>query len=300
MNIKETLVSMFKNNSFTLKEAYEVNGNYREESVRARIYENIGDTFERIGRGIYKVISINDNVVVIDGDGRDLSFLNNNSIDCIIADHPWKCNKSHSGGNKSFANYDSFQYTVKDFLEKSRVLKPGSFLVEFLPEENEDNYEYLFHIKNMALSAGLFYYTKVSYRITDSKIRYTGRKAKNGGDIIIFSKGEARPLRHNAKTGGFMSGTSEMLPVEFNTKMGVSGIIRHESEKPLFLIEQILELCTKSNEIVLDQYAGSGVTGIACLRKNRKGILIEKSKECVTKILDRISYEKYKLNGQWI
>jgi len=34
-----------------------------------------------------------------------------------------------------------------DFKEKARVLKDGCFLVEVLPAENENNYEYLYQIK---------------------------------------------------------------------------------------------------------------------------------------------------------
>ena len=38
----------------------------------------------------------------------------------------------------------------QDFKEKARVLKDGCFLVEVLPAENENNYEYLYQIKKYA------------------------------------------------------------------------------------------------------------------------------------------------------
>ena len=70
---------------------------------------------------------------LMEGDGRVLSMLQEESIDCIITDHPWLDKLSNKGGNRSFANYECFLYEQKDFEEKARVLKPGCFLAEFLP-----------------------------------------------------------------------------------------------------------------------------------------------------------------------
>ena len=38
------------------------------------------------------------NFMLINGEGRDLSFLSDQSIDCIITDHPWLDKKSNRGG----------------------------------------------------------------------------------------------------------------------------------------------------------------------------------------------------------
>ena len=214
MGIKDTLLHVFKNKTFTLKEAYDVNSNVNQSSVRARIYENIGDCFERIGKGLY--YAKDKNCILIHGDGRDLSMLEDSSIDCIITDHPWLDDDSNKGGNRNFTPYECFQYTLEDFYEKARVLKDGSFLCEILPHENENNYEYLYSIKDMAKKAGLFYYAKIPWRKVGF-VANTGRCSKNTDDIMIFSKGLARDLRVNIKTNNQkkMSGTSKMLPTEF-------------------------------------------------------------------------------------
>jgi len=65
-----------------------------------------------------------------------------------------------------------------------------------------------------------------------------------------------------------------------------------QSEKPSELFEQLLEYITLENEVVLDQFAGSGSVGVACIKKNRKCILIEKVGECVDKIVNRIGMER--------
>ena len=54
--------------------------------------------------------------------------------------------------------------------------------------------------------------------------------------------------------------------------------IEHLTIKPVKLIEHLIKLFTKENQVVLDSFAGSGSHGVAALRCNRKfiGIEIEK------------------------
>ncbi len=279
MSIKENLLLCFKGVSFTLKEAYEKNPEVNRDSVRARIYENLGIAFEKIDRGIYATKDAD--CLLIEGNGRNLSNLHDKSVDCIITDYPWSDKKSNKGGSRNFATYDVFQYEQEDFNEKARVLKDGSFLCEILPAENENNYETLYEIKQMAKKAGFEYYAKVSWK-KGTFVSNTGRKAKNTEDVMIFSKGKARNLRIDAKktknTGEecFMSGTNKMLPTEFDAQPAHVKSKICQAEKPVELYEQILEHLTKEGEIVLDQFCGSGNLGLACMNKSRFAILIEK------------------------
>lgn len=280
---------------FTLQDVYNLIPDKPKTTIRARIYDSLGIKFERVGKGVYRKIEGDNQCIIIEGDGRDLSFLDDNSIDCIITDHPWEDKKSNKGGNRNFtSSYDCFNYQLEDFKEKTRVLKEGHFLVEIFPSENESNYEYLYKIKKMAEECGLLYYAKVPW-VKGDFVSNTGRKAKNSEDIMIFSKGKSRKLRKDVKktlkTGeeSFMSGTNGMLPTHFNVKPVSRKERIHEAEKPVELFELILEYVTKENEIVLDQFAGSGSVGVAALNKKRNSILIEKLKENVKKIKDRLN-----------
>ena len=294
MSILSNLLAAFKpGQQFTLKEAYAVNLSYQKESVRARIYENLGKEFKKLSKGLY----VTDDVVLIEGDGRDLSVFESESMDCIITDHPWDDKKSNNGGTRHLAQYDCFKYTLSDFMEKARVLKEGSFLVEILPAENENNFDYLYEIKKMAEQAGFKYYAKVAWK-KGTFVSNTGRKAKNTEDIMIFSKGKPRALRPDKQRGvingvptRFMSGANGMLPTEFNVQ-GIPNKLKNvQTEKPVALFEQLLEYFTLPGELVLDQFAGSGVTGEACLNKKRKCILIEKCKEHVASIITRLNLQ---------
>ena len=297
--IVENLIECFKNARFTLKEAYMANPDVNKESVRARIYENLGIAFERVGRGIYA--TIDNSCLLIEGNGRNLSALADESIDCIVTDHPWDDKKATKGGSRNFANYDTFQYVQEDFDEKARVLKNGSFLCEIIPAESATNYEYLYKIKEMAKKAGFEYYAKVSWK-KGTFVSNTGRKAKNTEDILFFTKGKARALRPDKQRGldengnptRFMSGANGMLPTCFDVQAVPKKDIIAQSEKPVALYEQILEYISKPNEIVLDQFAGSGALGEAALNKGRRAILIELAKEKVEKIACRLKMNKIK------
>lgn len=128
MTLADKLFNCFKQKDFfTLTDAYEANSEKPRETIRARIYDNLGVRFERITKGVYKTLDSENACILIEGDGRDLSMLDDNSIDCIFTDHPWLDLKSNKGGTRAFAEYECFRYTLEDFKEKARVLKDRCF-----------------------------------------------------------------------------------------------------------------------------------------------------------------------------
>ena len=322
--IQITIFDAFLNiEDFSLKEATSVVKEKKQlkvndASIRARIYEGIEKgIFKKISRGVYKVQSQLSNCLLIQGDGRDLSMIDDNSIDGIVTDHPYDTKKSLKGGNRDFASYELFKYQFKDFQEKYRVLKEGTFLVEFLPEENADNFEYLYEIKQLAIKAGFKYYSKVPWK-KGNFIANTGRKSKNTEDILFFTKGQPRTLRNNAKKNiqlakfhnlditnmnaneikeklvengiepAYMVGTKNTLPTTFDFQPKPSKQKIMEAEKPIDLLKAIIKQISKPFEILLDQFAGSGNFGLACLELNRNSILIEKSEEIFTRMKKNI------------
>ena len=74
-------------------------------------------------------ISKDGSILLLEADGRVLAPVESNSVDAILTDHPWLDTKANLGGNRQFVDYGCFEYTLDDFLEKYRVLKPGRFFV---------------------------------------------------------------------------------------------------------------------------------------------------------------------------
>jgi DNA modification methylase len=72
-----------------------------------------------------------------------------------------------------------------------------------------------------------------------------------------------------------------------DTKVPSSNKI-HDTEKPVTLIEKFVLLSSDENQIVLDPFGGSGSTGKACIRNNRKFILIEKEEKTFSLMKEEI------------
>jgi DNA modification methylase len=62
--------------------------------------------------------------------------------------------------------------------------------------------------------------------------------------------------------------------ITFSGGLGKNKI--HPTQKPLEILQYFISLCTNQSDLVLDTFAGSGSTGIACEALNRKFVLIEK------------------------
>lgn len=322
MSIQTTIFDYFKEaDCFTMKEAYDIEKDVPKPSIRARIYEGLKKgKFQKIARGVFKAVITGTETLLVNGNGRDLSSIPNDSIDAIITDHPYDLD-TNKGGNRNFAKYNCFQYTIEDFKEKFRVLKEGAFLVEFLPEESGKNWEYLTQVKMLAKKAGFQYYTKVPWK-KGTKVNNTGRKASNCEDILFFTKGKPRKLRidtqrnigllkkegiHFKKSASsheikeilkannlevrYMVGPKKMLPTVFDYQPPKTKI--HQSQKPVELIKNIISLITDTGEWILDQFGGSLVTASASILTGRNSIVYELDEDMFNMGMNMLSQEGY-------
>lgn len=80
--------------------------------------------------------------------------------------------------------------------------------------------------------------------------------------ILMLRKGKAKNINN--------LGTKTLLSVP-----NIHGTKFHPTEKPVSLMEILIDNSTKDNETVLDPFMGSGSTGIACINTKRKFIGIE-------------------------
>lgn len=54
---------------------------------------------------------------------------------------------------------------------------------------------------------------------------------------------------------------------------------KHPTQKPLYLLERIIEASTKEGDIVLDPFTGTSTTGVAALKLGRKFVGIDNVEE---------------------
>jgi site-specific DNA-methyltransferase (adenine-specific) len=133
--------------------------------------------------------------------------------------------------------------------------------------------------------------------------------------ILVFSKGDATPgcnLRMNYNPQGLIEinkkmGSSKAVPKKINrygdrynwhkTHLNKERVQKftnypndllsfpsesklfHPTQKPVKLFEYLIKTYTNEGDLVLDNCAGSGTTGVACKNTNRNFILIEKEEK---------------------
>lgn len=94
--------------------------------------------------------------------------------------------------------------------------------------------------------------------------------------ILMLRKGKAKPIRN--------MGTSTLLNIQ-----NIIGRKVHPTEKPLELLELLINNSTDPGETVLDPFMGSGTTGVACVNTGRRFIGIELDKQYFDIAANRIS-----------
>ena len=179
-------------------------------------------------------------------------------VDCVVTDPP----------------YDKF--THQGALVKSE--KYGEFGVEFSHLKNFRHVQLLLDAANfwVLIFCGLEMLGKYQDAAPNNYVRGAvwdrvanapqisgDRPAQGGEGISIFHS-----VRKNMKwNGGGKAGIFRHL-VERNDKL-------HPTQKPLSLINNLVELFSFDGQVILDPFMGSGTTGVACAKMGRKFIGIE-------------------------
>jgi len=165
----------------------------RTNSIPSAIHECVDKGyFEHISEGIYSLTRMGENgegitCLLINGENRDLSAIKDNSIDAIITDRPEYLNRFNID---LFVKHNkvAYRFDTNDFKEKQRILKPGRFIIEIMPQRYIDDYEKLCKIKNGARKGECEYYSILTWSKMLSDLDEILGKEK----ILLFSKGAPR------------------------------------------------------------------------------------------------------------
>jgi site-specific DNA-methyltransferase (adenine-specific) len=116
-------------------------------------------------------------------------------------------------------------------------------------------------------------------RLNKSEKTYLSGVTIQGGGIKDFDRGSKALKSHLV---------GRIMPSIFRCLNDHHGYV-HPTQKPLFLIQKLIELVTNPGDLVLDPFAGSGTTALACKELNRNYICIEKEREYVDIIHQRLN-----------
>ena len=120
-------------------------------------------------------------------------------------------------------------------------------------------------------------YMKYNPQKTDGKPynQVSGKQSSNwkGGKVEGFATNNTSGKRHPKTVQLFTRDKNKL----------------HPTQKPVALFEYLIKTYTNEGDLVLDNVAGSGTTGVACQNLNRNFILIEKEPEYIEIINKRLN-----------
>lgn len=213
-------------------------------------------------------------------------------VDCIICDLPYGTTK---------CKWDIIIPFEPLWEQYKRVRKDGVPIILF-GSEPFSSYLRMSNIKEFKYD--IYWDKKIPSGMCNAKIQPM-RQIEN---ISVFINGKSfyypQMIKRNKviKSGGMKcslsGGTKGLTRInkEYSEKYPTTLIsfdkIRkgalHPTQKPLPLMEYLIKTYTREGEVILDNCMGSGSTGIACLKLNRKFIGIEKEEKYYNVAKERI------------
>lgn len=125
---------------------------------------------------------------------------------------------------------------------------------------------------------GNYKYNPQKWLVSDKEF-LTQRKTFNefevGNNIYAPMKGVRKKDEGIRNPISIVSASVPFTPSKTKTYSDVVDIRYHETQKPILLMEYLVNTFTDENDLVLDFTCGSGSTGVACLNTNRRFIGIE-------------------------
>ncbi len=209
------------------------------------------------------MITIDQNCQLFCGDCLEvMKQIPDGSVDCILTDSPYGFGyQSNMKKNKDLPMfYDRNTHWLNEFLFiANKKLKPDGHLYMFAPTQKIDEFKQ--KIENFFIIKNLLVWDKQGFGMGD----LYGQYAPSYEFIVFAVKEQGRKL----------NGVRERDILRFNkTKCEL-----HPTQKPVDLMEHLIEKSTNTGDVILDPFMGSGTTGVACKNLNRKFIGIELDEE---------------------
>lgn len=235
-----------------------------------------------------------------------LKNINDNSIDLVITDPPYLTTKRGGTGNSGgMCKKKEFSSGKGGF--KHNNIKPEEFIPELFRVLKYGTHCYIMsnHVNlqkmiNIATDSGFHF---IKCLIWDKGNKIMGQCYMNQFEyILFFRKGEHKKI-NNCGTSDLLSIPNKKTKVELKDNKGnvildknerPKMVNLHDTEKPVELMEILINNSSNENEIVLDPFMGIGGTGVGCLNTNRRFIGVEIDENYFDIAKDRL--EKYKLN----
>jgi len=212
---------------------------------------------------------MNENCKLILGDCLEkMREMPDNSVDLVITDPPYNINYCSNSGSLKYKRrnlhneeWDTFNKWKEFFEIIDKKMKENSHLYLFCSWKN---YSEIFNIKK---PKNVIVWIKGILGMGDLTSWGSSHEF-----VLFYEKGKRKIKRQQnwIKYEGITS---------FSETRNPTFAFEHPTTKPIGLMEIFINKSSKKNDVILDPFMGSGTTGVAALKLQRKFIGIEINKE---------------------
>lgn len=197
-----------------------------------------------------------------------IKLLDNNSIDLVVIDPPYKLNLNKVKKTSTFNNYANELLELKDGFD----LKVLDLLIQKMKKINIYIYCSKRQVKELLdyfMSKGCNYELLTWHKMNPSPL--TNNNYLPDTEYIVFARERGVRLygNYHTKRKYYISGTNQVDKKKY----------KHPTIKPLPLIENHIENSSKPGDVILDCFAGSGTMLVGAINKGRRFIGFEINEE---------------------
>jgi len=223
-----------------------------------------------------------------------MSGLKDNSVNMVLCDLPYRQTK---------LSWDT-EIDLKELWKQyDRITKENSAILLFGQEpfssslrlSNVKNYKYDWYWEKERLTNVFQVKKRAGKTIETISVFYKKQPTYNPQMLIHTGK----PVTNSPKgnhTGTSATNLIKVTPYVDNGTRYPTQVLKfnrdksklHETQKPLALCEFLINTYTNHGDVVLDNCAGSGTTGLACKNTGRDCILIENDKHYFDVLTERL------------
>lgn len=206
------------------------------------------------------------------------------SIDCVVTDPPYKVTSRGNAGNTGGMLTKKVYMQGRVFAEND--VKITDFADQLYRVLKEQTHCYVM-CNQINLQPYLNELTKVGFKVTRVLIWDKGNKISNQFymgqvEFIIFCrKGKSKRVNN--------CGISELIAIPNKKTKRKDGSNYHDTEKPVALMQLLIEQSTAEGDVVLDPFVGIGATAVACVKTGRRFIGYELDKTYYTVAIGRVN-----------
>lgn len=212
-----------------------------------------------------------------------MKTLENESIDLIVTDPPYKITARGNAGNSGGMMQKKLSMQGKIF--KHNNIKPIDYIPEFYRLLKDGSHCYIM-TNHVNLQEIINVATEYGFHFIKSLIWNKGNKIMGQyymsqfEYILFFRKGKGKKINK--------CGTADILNVPNKKTKDENGKNLHDTEKPVELMKILVENSSQVGELVLDPFVGVGATAIACKELDRQYIGVELDEHYYNTTVNRI------------